>query len=108
MKQLIVIFLSLLAVGCSKSVDERADDYVEASFTLCGSKVKSYSQGDDGKIRVRCENDSYFTVKDQATLAYMHELNGAYCHGKGFQAFNERQRYFTFVCNGEKRFNIPK
>ncbi|MGF1723960.1 hypothetical protein [Photobacterium nomapromontoriensis] len=107
-KMLAVIFFSVVMVGCSMSVDERADDYVDASFTLCGAKVQSFSQGDDGKIRVVCENNSYFSVKDKTTLAYMHELNGAYCHGKGFTTFNERSRYYTFTCRGDKQFNIPK
>ncbi|MDV5168607.1 hypothetical protein [Photobacterium rosenbergii] len=107
-KLLIVTFLPLVIAGCTKSVDERADEFVEASFTLCGSNVQSYAQGDDGKIRVVCENNSYFSVKDQETLAYMHELNGAYCRGKGFSSFHERSRYFTFTCMGEKSFNIPK
>ncbi|MGF1716156.1 hypothetical protein L4D08_14880, partial [Photobacterium chitinilyticum] len=55
-----IILLPLLLAGCSQSVDERADEYVDLSFTLCGAKVKTYSQGDDGKIRVICDNDSYF------------------------------------------------
>ncbi|PSW09997.1 hypothetical protein C9I98_25425 [Photobacterium sanctipauli] len=105
---LMLITTAVITTGCSKSVDERADEYTEASFTLCGSKVQSYSQGDDGKIRILCENDSYFLVKDQASLAYMHELNGAYCKGKGFSAFHERSRYFTFTCEGDRNFNIPK
>ncbi|KLV05225.1 hypothetical protein ABT56_12670 [Photobacterium aquae] len=109
MKNLLsILLLPLFAVGCSKSVDERADEYVEASFTLCGAKVQSYSLGDDGKIRIVCENDSYFLVKDQGTLAYMQELNGAYCQGKGFNAFHERKSYYTFICSGDKSFNVPK
>ncbi|MGF1681695.1 hypothetical protein [Photobacterium minamisatsumaniensis] len=104
---LMLVGLAVIA-GCSKSVDERADDYTEASFTLCGSNVQSYSEGDDGKIRILCENESYFLVKDQNSLAYMHELNGAYCKGKGFSAFHERSNYYTFTCEGERNFNIPK
>ncbi|GAB3524556.1 MULTISPECIES: hypothetical protein [Photobacterium] len=103
-----IILLPLLLAGCSQTVDERADEYVDLSFTLCGAKVKTYSQGDDGKIRVICENDSYFLVKDKETLAYMNELNGAYCYGKGFSVFNERSNYYTFTCKDEKSFNIPK
>ncbi|MCW8329843.1 hypothetical protein MD588_13600 [Photobacterium sp. SDRW27] len=103
-----IIFLPLILTACSKSVDERADEYVDTSFTLCGSKVQAFSQGDDGKIRVVCENESYFLVKNQETLAYMHELNGAYCKGKGFQTFNERSKYYTFTCIDDRSFNIPK
>ncbi|MGF1760758.1 hypothetical protein L4D76_23110 [Photobacterium sagamiensis] len=103
-----VIFAVLALSGCSKSVDEQADDYVDVSFSLCGTKVKAYSQGDDGKIRVICDNDSYFLVKSEETLTYMQELNGAYCHGKGFSLFNERKNYYTFTCAGDKNFNIPK
>ncbi|ELR63791.1 hypothetical protein C942_03250 [Photobacterium marinum] len=103
-----VIILSMLLGACSKSVDQRADEYVDVSFTLCGAKVKAFSQGDDGKIRVVCDNESYFLVKNEETLAYMHELNGAYCHGKGFRTFNERSSYYTFTCMDDKNFNIPK
>ena len=105
---LTIILLPFFLTSCSKSVDEQADEYVDLSFTLCGAKVKAYSQGDDGKIRVVCENDSYFLVKDRETLAYMNELNGAYCYGKGFSVFNERSNYYTFTCMDDKSFNIPK
>ncbi|KLV09502.1 hypothetical protein ABT57_11375 [Photobacterium ganghwense] len=103
-----MLFLPLVVTGCSQSIDERADHYVEVSYTLCGAKVRSYSQGDDGKIRIVCDNNSYFSVKDEDTLAYMHELNGAYCQGKGFSNFHERSRYFTFTCEDDKNFNVPK
>ncbi|OAN18082.1 hypothetical protein A3K86_03970 [Photobacterium jeanii] len=108
MRILGVTFLMLLLSACSKSVDQQADDYVEASYALCGAKVKAFSKSDDGKIRIICQNDSYFVVKNQGTLAYMQELNGAYCHGKGFAVFSERENYYTFTCADDKNFNIPK
>ncbi|CAG20467.1 MULTISPECIES: membrane lipoprotein lipid attachment site-containing protein [Photobacterium] len=109
MKSLLSVIVALFVLtGCSKSVDQQADDYVDVSYTLCGTKVKAFSQGDDGKIRVICENDSYFVVKNQDTLAYMHELNGAYCLGLGFAVFTERSNYYTFTCSNDKNFNIPK
>lgn len=103
-----VIFAVLVLSGCAKSIDEKADDYIDVSFSLCGTKVKSFSQGDDGKIRVICDNDSYFVVKSEETLALMQELNGAYCRGQGFSVFTERKKYYTFTCANDKNFNIPK
>ncbi|MDO6542873.1 hypothetical protein [Photobacterium sanguinicancri] len=103
-----VIFFTVAVTACSQTVDQQADDYVEASYALCGAKVKAFSKSDDGKIRVICQNDSYFVVKNQSTLAYMQELNGAYCHGKGFTVFSERKNYYTFTCVDDKNFNIPK
>ncbi|CAH0534720.1 hypothetical protein VST7929_02670 [Vibrio stylophorae] len=108
MRMMSLLACTLLLAGCAKSIDERADEYMDVSFELCGMKVQSYSHSDDGKIRILCENDSYFLVKDQDTLRYMQELNGAYCKGKGFAAFQERSNYFTFSCNGGANFNIPK
>ncbi|MDO6707965.1 MULTISPECIES: hypothetical protein [unclassified Photobacterium] len=99
---------AVLLAGCSASVDERANDFVDVSYSLCAAKVQSFSQGDDGKIRVVCDNDSYFSVKSQQTLTVMNELNGAYCQGKGFSHFNERSDYYTFTCLNDKNFNIPK
>jgi len=105
----LVVGLSGLALaGCSASIDERANDFVDVSYSLCGAKVKAFSQSDDGKIRVVCENDSYFSVNNQQTLTVMNEINGAYCHGRGFSHFNERSDFYTFTCMNDKNFNIPK
>ncbi len=100
--------ICLVLVGCSKSVDERADDYLDVSYQLCAANVKAYSHGDDGKTRIICEDDSFFLVKDEETLDMMNELNGAYCNGQGFNVFHDRKNYFTFTCSNDRQFNIPK
>ncbi|MGF1868438.1 hypothetical protein [Photobacterium indicum] len=107
-----IMILTLLAFtllsGCSQSVDERADDYTDVSFALCGTNVKAFSQGDDGKIRLICDDESYFSLKNNQTLVQMQEINGAYCLGEGFSMFSERKNYYTFTCKSNKRFNIAK
>ncbi|WP_246616419.1 hypothetical protein [Thaumasiovibrio subtropicus] len=103
-----LLAVCLALVGCAKSVDQRADEYLDVSYQLCAANVKAYSHSDDGKIRIICEDDSFFLVKDEKTLEMMHELNGAYCTGQGFKVFHDRKSYYTFTCSNERQFNIPK
>ncbi|MGF1763601.1 hypothetical protein [Aliivibrio kagoshimensis] len=108
MKQSMVLVLSVWLVACSSSVDEKADDFMDVSFNLCATKIKSFSKGDDGVIRTVCEDGSYFQVKNQQTIEVMQEINGAYCNGVGFSAFNERKNYYTFTCKNDRSFNVAK
>ncbi|MBL4829547.1 MAG: hypothetical protein JKY55_06640 [Aliivibrio sp.] len=107
-KKVAVVGLSVLLAACSNSVDEKADDFMDVSFNLCATKVKSFSKGDDGIIRTVCEDGSYFQVKNQETIEVMQEINGAYCNGVGFSSFNERKKYYTFTCKNDRSFNIAK
>ncbi|MFC1237345.1 hypothetical protein L3V77_13325 [Vibrio sp. DW001] len=100
-------FLSLILVGCSTQ-NTQQDNYLDASFELCNTEVRTYSVSDDGRVRIICEDDSKFTMNSEATLEIMRDINIDYCTGEGLSKFNESRRYYSFQCKSGSTISINK
>ena len=103
---LTTIVLTLLLSGCSKNTQE--DNYLDASFELCGTDVKVYSVSDDGRVRIICNDGSKFTLNKQSTLQVMRDINIDYCTGEGLSKFSESKRYYSFQCKSGTQLTINK
>lgn len=100
-------FFALILVGCS-SQNTQQDNYLDASFELCNTEVRTYSVSDDGRVRIICEDDSKFTMNSEETLEIMRDINIDYCTGEGLSKFNESRRYYSFQCKSGTTLSINK
>ncbi|MCL9782812.1 hypothetical protein M9194_15370 [Vibrio sp. S4M6] len=100
-----VIFSALLA-GCASNTQQ--DNYREASFELCNTKVDVYSVSEDGRVRIICSDGSKFALKSEQTLVVMKDINVEYCDGEGLGKFNESRKYYTFSCKSGTLLSINK
>jgi hypothetical protein len=100
-------FFSLILVGCADQ-NTQQDNYLDASFELCNTEVRTYSVSDDGRVRIICADDSKFTMNSEETLEIMRDINIDYCTGEGLSKFNESRRYYSFQCKSGTTLSITK
>jgi hypothetical protein len=100
-------FFSLILVGCADQ-NTQQDNYLDASFELCNTEVRTYSVSDDGRVRIICADDSKFTMNSEETLEIMRDINIDYCTGEGLSKFNESRRYYSFQCKSGTTLSINK
>ncbi len=108
MKLFAVTALSALTLfGCG-SAPTQQDHYMDASFELCNTEVDIYSISDNGRVRIVCDDGSKFSLRSEATLETMRDINADYCSGEGLSKFNESQRYYQFRCKSGETISINK
>ena len=94
--------------ACSSDIQTQNDNYLDASFELCNTEVKTYSVSDDGRVRIICADGSKFTMNSEETLEVMRDINIDYCAGEGLSKFNESRRYYSFQCKSGTNLSINK
>ncbi len=107
MKKWTLLFSALLLAGCAAKPTQQ-DNYHEASFELCNTKVELYSVSDDGRVRIICADGSKFGLQGEDTIRVMQNINFDYCDGAGLGHFNESSNRYRFKCKDGALMSVNK
>ncbi|KLN64283.1 MULTISPECIES: hypothetical protein [Vibrio] len=99
--------VAITLAGCASEPTQQ-DNYMDASFELCNTEVKTYSVSDDGRVRIVCADGSKFALRSEATLDTMRDINADYCSGEGLSKFNESTKYYQFRCKSGETISVNK